>query len=176
MINVGLVGLGTVGSGVVKVFQTNLDRIEERVGGKIKIKRLVDKFEDRFKELNIENLKFSSDYNDILNDPEIDIVVELIGGIEPARTICLSAMKKVNTLLLQIKQFLQDIGMKIMQTAQNSKVDIYLEASVGGGIPVIQGLHDGLASNNIQAIYGIVNEYDKLYSYKNGRRKDFKNR
>jgi homoserine dehydrogenase len=94
---------------------------------------------------------------EILDDPEIDIVVELIGGYEPARTYLLEAMKKGKHVVTANKALLASYWLEIITTASNYRVDIYFEASVGAGIPVIQSLNEGLSANRIQSIYGIVN-------------------
>ena len=157
IINIGLIGFGTIGIGVVKVLQKNIDIIERRIGAKLVLKKIADIDIDKERDVKVDKKILTKDAYDIINDPDIDIVIELVGGIEPAFTFVLSAMKNKKHVVTANKAILARHWEKIMNTAKENEVDIYLEASVCGGIPLIQALNDGLAANNINSIYGIVN-------------------
>jgi homoserine dehydrogenase len=175
IIKVGLIGLGTIGTGVVKVLQKNIDIIESKVGAKVELKKIADVDITRERDIKIDKKVLTTDAYDIINDPDIDIVIELVGGIEPALTFVLAAMKNKKHVVTANKAILARHWEKIMNTAKENGVDIYLEASVGGGIPLIQALHDGLAANNILSIYGIVNgTTNYILTKMDEEKKDFK--
>ena len=151
VINVGLIGYGTVGKGVVRILETNKKIALRKVGVPIKIKSICDLMPIDRKELYVKNFK------DIINDPEIDLVVELIGGYEPARTIILESLKAGKNVITANKAVLAKYWDQIWTTAQSCQKSIYYEASVGGVIPVVQGLSEGLAGEEILDIKGILN-------------------
>lgn len=175
IINVGLIGFGTIGTGVVKVIEKNIDIIERRIGAKLVLKRIADIDITRERGVKVDKRILTKDAYSIINDSEIDIVIELVGGIEPALTYVIQAMKNKKHVVTANKAILSRYWEKIMKVAKENEVDIYLEASVGGGIPLIQALHDGLAANNIISIYGIVNGTTNYILTKiEEERKDFK--
>jgi len=157
IINIGLIGFGVVGSSVVKILQSNSNKIESRIGGKINLKWIGDKDIVTPRNVNVDRKILTTDIDKIIKDPDIDIIVELIGGIEHAYKIIMSALKNGKHVVTANKAVLAKYWEEIMTTARENNVDIYIEASVGAGIPVIQALHDGLAANYIKSIYGIVN-------------------
>lgn len=157
VVKVGLLGWGTVGVGVTKVFQKNASLLEQRSGIEIELARIADLDLERDRGLKIDRKLLTNKAEDIINDPEIQIVVELIGGIEPAKTYILKALKAGKHVVTANKALLSEHWDEIMRTARESSADIYFEAAVGGGIPVVQALNDGLAPNRIQGIYGIIN-------------------
>lgn len=154
MVNLGLIGYGTVGSGVVKILQTNLSLLENKVGTKLHLKKICDKDKKRLVNLKIPT---TTRWEEIVDDPGIDIVIELIGGYEPARTIILSAIKKGKHIATANKALLAKYWDEIFTTAKENQVLVYFEASVGAGIPVVQALNEGLAANRIYSILGILN-------------------
>ncbi len=157
-INLGLIGLGTVGMGVVKILRDNLSLIEKKVGTKIKVKKICDKRNIKSsRKMKIDSKLLTTDVRDILNDPEIDIVVELIGGEEPARRIILEAMKRGKHIVTANKSLLAKYWDDIFSCAEENKVSVYFEASVAGGVPLVQSLNEGLAANRILSIFGILN-------------------
>lgn len=156
-INIGLIGFGVVGSSVVKILQSNSNKIESRIGGKINLKWIADKDITTSRNVNVDKKILTLDIDKVLKDPDIDIVVELIGGIEPAYKLIISALRNGKHVVTANKAVLAKYWEEIMAVARENNVDIYIEGSVGAGIPVIQSLHDGLASNYIKSIYGIVN-------------------
>jgi homoserine dehydrogenase len=150
-INVGLIGYGTVGKGVVKILQENKRIALRKVGKAIRIKSICDLNPIDKPELYVKNFK------DIIKDPEIDLIVELIGGYEPARTIIIESLKSGKNVVTANKATLAKYWDQIFTTAQDYQKSIYYEASVGGVIPVVQGLSEGLASEEILEIKGILN-------------------
>lgn len=155
--NVGLIGFGTIGAGVVEIFNTNHDLIREKTGKDLKLKRVVDLDIESDRGVEIDPEILSTDADDILNDPEIDIVIELIGGYEPARSFILKAMENGKHVVTANKALLARHWDEIMAAARENGVRIAFEASVGGGIPVLRALNESLAANRIESIYGIIN-------------------
>jgi homoserine dehydrogenase len=156
-VEVGLIGFGTVGSGVVKILQKNSRLIEKRMGAKIILKRIadIDIKTDRGVKLKPEILTTKAD--EVIKDPEIDIVMELIGGIEPAKTYILKAIRNKKHIITANKALLALHGDEIFNTAYRFGVDVNFEASVGGGIPLIRSIKEGLVANRIHLIFGILN-------------------
>ncbi|MDR2425665.1 MAG: homoserine dehydrogenase [Endomicrobium sp.] len=150
-INAGLIGYGTVGKGVVKILEENKKIALRKVGKPVKIKSICDLNPIDRPELYVKNFK------DIIKDPEIDLIIELIGGYEPARTIILEALQAGKNVVTANKAVLAKYWDQIFTTAQNCQKSIYYEASVGGVIPVVQGLSEGMASEEILEIKGILN-------------------
>lgn len=155
--NVGLIGFGTIGAGVVEIFNTNHDLIREKTGKDLKLKRVVDLDIETDRGVEIDPEILSTDADDILNDPEIDIVIELIGGYEPARSFILRALENGKHVVTANKALLARHWDEIMAAARENGVRIAFEASVGGGIPVLRALNESLAANRIKSIYGIIN-------------------
>ena len=156
-INVGIVGFGTVGTGTAKILIGNSLLIEERVGIPIVVKNIADHDIEKEREINVDPAILTKDANEILNDPEIDIVVELIGGYGYAKEFILKAIDKGKHVVTANKALLAVHGDEIFRAAYRKGVDIGFEASVGGGIPIIRALKEGLVANRIESIYGIVN-------------------
>jgi homoserine dehydrogenase len=156
-VKVGLIGFGTVGSGVVKILQKNSKLIEKRMGAKILLKRIVDIDVKTDRGVKLRPGILSTKADDVIKDPEIDIVMELIGGIEPAKTFILKAIQNGKHIITANKALLALHGDEIFRAAQHSGVDVNFEASVGGGIPLIRSIKEGLVANRIHSIFGILN-------------------
>lgn len=156
-INIGLIGFGTVGTGVVKVLKENARTIQDRLGVDLLLKRLADKDLERDRGVDVDIGILTRDAMEVINDPEIDIVIELIGGIEPAKGFILKAMENGKHVVTANKALLATHGGEIFKTAHRKGVDLGFEASVGGGIPIIKALKEGLVANRINSIYGIIN-------------------
>ncbi|MGB9712936.1 MAG: homoserine dehydrogenase [Dissulfurimicrobium sp.] len=156
-INVGILGFGTVGSGAALILLNNSRLLEERSGVKIRLKRICDRNIKDLKDLDAPGCALTADAADLINDPELDIFVELIGGIEPARTLILSAIDRGKHVVTANKALLATHGREIFEAANRHKVSVGFEASVGGGIPVIKTLKEGLVANRFQAVMGIMN-------------------
>lgn len=156
-INIGLIGFGTVGTGVVKVLKENAKTIQERLGAEVILKRIADKDTTRDRGVEVDKSILTTDANDIINDPSINIVIELMGGIEPAKTFILKSLGNKKHVVTANKALLSQHGREIFKAAEQNGVDIGFEASVGGGIPIIKALKEGLVANKINSIYGIIN-------------------
>lgn len=156
-VKVGLIGFGTVGSGVVKILQKNSKLIEKRMGAKIVLKRIVDIDVKTDRGVKLRPGILSTQADDVIQDPEIDIVLELIGGIEPAKTFILKAIQNGKHIITANKALLALHGDEIFRAAHRSGVDVNFEASVGGGIPLIRSIKEGLVANRIHSIFGILN-------------------
>lgn len=156
-VNIGLIGFGTIGSGVVETFNLNLPLIEDKVKRKVNLKKVVDLDIETDRGVYIDPNILSTDINDILDDPDIDIVIELIGGYQPALKFILEAMSKGKHVVTANKALLAKHWEEIMESAQKNQVRICFEASVGGGIPLLRPLNESLAANSIESIYGIIN-------------------
>jgi len=156
-INVGIIGFGTVGSGTVEILLQNRDLIGNRVGSDIVIKRIADIDLDSDRGVPVDPEVLTTETIEVINDPEIDIVVELIGGIEKAKNYILMAMEKGKHVVTANKALLAEHGEEMFQAAQEYGVSLAFEASVCGGIPVIRSLREGLSANRIQTIIGILN-------------------
>ena len=156
-IAVGLIGFGTIGTGVVRLLQDNKDLISERVGAEIHLKRITDIDIVKSRGIEVQSAKLTTDAGDILNDTEISIVIELMGGYEPARTFILDAMQRKKHVVTANKALLATHGDEIFQSALRHGVNIGFEASVGGTIPIIKTIKESLVANRIQSIYAILN-------------------
>ncbi|MGE5417418.1 MAG: homoserine dehydrogenase [Acidobacteriota bacterium] len=157
MINVALLGCGTVGGGVVKLLQQNRDIIQKRAGQEITIKKILERDTEKVLALGLPESVLAHDIEEILNDDEIKIVIELMGGIEPARSYVIAAMARGKNVVTANKDMIADKDKDIFENAREAGVDLGFEASVGGGIPVIFPLKQSLAGNAIKEVIGIVN-------------------
>ncbi|MBN1292098.1 MAG: homoserine dehydrogenase [Candidatus Latescibacteria bacterium] len=156
-IKIGLIGFGTVGTGVVKLlFEENKPLLRDREIDidLIKIADL-DIISDRG--IKIPDGILTTNVDDILDDPQIGIVIELIGGYEPARSLTLRAFEKGKCVVTANKALIAKYGRELFEAANNAGISYLFEASVGGGIPIIRGLNNGLNANTIKSIYGILN-------------------
>jgi len=156
-INIGLCGLGTVGAGVLKLLNENMSLIRDRVGTEIKITRAVtvdpyDHLKDELSEIIVTN-----SVEDILADSDIDIVVEMIGGLSIAKNVILTALEKNKSVVTANKALLAEYSSQIFEAAYQSDSFIGFEASVGGGIPIIRTIREGFSGDRIEEISGIVN-------------------
>ncbi len=156
-IKIGIFGCGTVGQGVIKVLNDFGALVEQRSGCAIEVARVVDRSLKEGECPHLDFKKVSKESDSILNDSSIDVVVELIGGVEAAREFVLAALSKGKHVVTANKALLAEHGAEIFQAAKKADCDIYFEASVAGGIPIIKALREGFVANHIEAIYGIVN-------------------
>lgn len=156
-VNVGLIGLGTVGTGVATVLLQNADVIARRVGLPVLLKRIVDLDITRDRGMTFPPGMLTTDWTDVLDDPEIDLVIELIGGYDAAKRLILTALQKGKHVVTANKALLAVHGEDLFEAVRRAKVDLQFEASVGGGIPVLRALTSGLAANHLSSIVGILN-------------------
>jgi homoserine dehydrogenase len=157
-ISVGLIGLGNVGSGVVKLLADNADAIRQRLGGSaVAIRRIAVREADKPRLVDVSSSLITTDVAAVLGDPEIEIILELMGGEEPARTYLLDAIARGKHIVTANKALLAAHGEEIFAAAAERGVDVYYEASVGGGVPIIRALREGLASDRVDELVAIVN-------------------
>ncbi|RLB64936.1 MAG: homoserine dehydrogenase [Deltaproteobacteria bacterium] len=154
---VGLLGFGTIGTGVVRVLQQNQDLLACRLGNNIELVRIADLDTTTDRGVKLDAGLLTDDAQALLNDPEIQIVIELIGGYEPARTFVLQAIRNGKHVVTANKALLAMHGEEIFRAAEESGVNVLFEAAVGGGIPVISAIKENLGANNFSALYGILN-------------------
>ena len=163
MINIAVSGYGTVGSGVVEVINTNHSSINKRAGDEIRIKYVLDLRDfpgDPVQEILVH------DYEVIINDPEIDIVVEVMGGIEPAHTFVKRALMAGKSVCTSNKALVAKYGPELMELARERNINFLFEASCGGGIPIIRALNSSLTADEIDEITGILNGTTNYMLYK----------
>lgn len=156
-IRAGLIGFGTIGTGVIKLLQQNRAQIAARLGVPLELVRVADLDVSRDRGVTLGDGVLTRDANAILDDPSIDIVIELMGGYEPAKSFVLRAIAQGKSVVTANKALLAVHGDEVFAAAERAGVDIGFEASVGGGIPIIRVLREALAADRNLAIYGIVN-------------------
>ncbi len=156
-INIGILGLGTVGCGTLDVLQRNASIIAPRAGCEICVKRIATKTPGKARPIDVDSSLITGDVNEILNDSDIHIVAELIGGVEPARDYVMRAIAAKKSVVTANKELIAKHGVEIVDAAEKAGVDFLFEGSVGGGIPLINPLRESLAANRILELTGIVN-------------------
>lgn len=156
-INIALLGLGTVGQGVVKVLQNNRSQWKNKCGCSIEIKKVLVRDTNKKREVVLPEGVLTADWQEIIEDPEIDIIVELMGGIEPARSYMMQAIRKDKHIVTANKDLMAEHGEKLYGASKEAGTDLYFEASVAGGIPIISPIKQSLAANNIKQVMGILN-------------------
>ncbi|HZP85130.1 MAG TPA: homoserine dehydrogenase [Chthonomonadaceae bacterium] len=156
-IEIGILGLGVVGSGTVALLERNKAEIERKVGLPLHIKRIAVRDLHKPRAVTVNPALLTTDPSDILDDPDIDIVCELIGGVEPARTFVLRALQSGKQVVTANKEMIAKEGHELMEEAAKRWLDFQFEGSVAGGIPIIQPMKNALAGNQIQEVMGIIN-------------------
>jgi homoserine dehydrogenase len=156
-VQVGLIGCGTVGSGVVRLLTEQRELLAQRLGGDLVLKKVADLDLDRARQVVLERERLTTRAGDLLDDPDIDIVVELIGGLDEARDLVLAAISRGKHVVTANKALLAHHGNDLLAAAQEKGVEVAFEAAVCGGIPIILALRQGLAANRIQELFGILN-------------------
>ena len=156
-VGIGLIGLGTIGTGVVKVLQRNAPVIEQRLGFPLELVRIADLDTRRDRGLDLSGIHFDADSDGLVDDPRVEIAIELIGGYDAARRLILRAIEAGKHVVTANKALLALHGKQIFDAAARRGVDIAFEASVGGGIPILRSLREGLAANRIHSLHGIMN-------------------
>jgi len=156
-INIGLIGFGTIGCGVIKLLQDNEKLIEKKLGARLMLRKIADIDITASRPVRVNKNILTTDAREIIQDENIDIVIELMGGYEPARTFILEAIAQGKQVVTANKALLAMHGNEIFSIAEKKKIDIGFEASVGGTIPIIRTLKESLIANNIKSIYGIMN-------------------
>ena len=139
-INVGIIGFGNVGSGVFKILREKKSALSEKIGLEINIKKICDKDTISIRNVSVDKGLLTRDAEDIINDPQIDIVAELIGGIHPAKEFIIEALRKGKNIVTANKALLAEHGKELFAYAKDRGKSIYFEASVGAGIPIIKAI------------------------------------
>ena len=156
-VKVGLLGLGTVGGGTAVVLKRNADEIARRAGRGIEIDAIATLELEQAAALGVENIRLTKDAFEVVNDPDIDLVVELIGGYSPAKELVLTAIENGKHVVTANKALIALHGEEIFAKAQEKGVVVAFEAAVAGGIPIIKSLREGLAANQVEWLAGIIN-------------------
>ena len=156
-IGLGLLGFGTVGAGVVEGLQRNGDLIASRSGVRLVLRKIADLDLERDRGVTVDRSILTTDAMSVIRDPSVHIIIELIGGVGIARELVTEALKMGKPVVTANKKLLAEYGASLFALADSNKVDLRFEASVAGGIPIIQALRDGLIANHIPNLYGILN-------------------
>ena len=156
-IHVGLIGFGVVGSGTAKILLENSDILTERSGLKINLKKIADKDIVTDRGIKVPKRLLTTDVNTLFKDPDIEIIVELIGGIHPAKDFIVQAIQHGKHVVTANKALLATEGADIFRASRKAGVEVGFEAAVAGAIPIIKVMKEGLIANRIHAIYGIIN-------------------
>ncbi len=156
-INLGIIGFGNVGSGVVRILREKKSILAQKIGLEINVKKICDKDIASKRDVSVDKHLLTKDAEQLINDPQIDIVVELMGGVQPAKEYIVEALKKGKNIVTANKALLAQEGKELFALASDRGKNIYFEASVGAGIPIIKSLREGLVANKFYSIFGIVN-------------------
>ena len=156
-IKAGLIGFGTIGTGVVKIFQKNADLITKRLGARLNLVKIADLDITTDRGVTLEPSILTNDANEVLHNPDIKVVIELIGGYEPARTFVLEAIAQKKHVITANKALLALHGDEIFAAAEKQGVSVMFEAAVAGGIPVISAIKENLGANRFRTVLGILN-------------------
>ncbi len=156
-IGVALLGLGTVGGGTYRILTANRDNIKKHEGLDIEIKHILERNMDRVRSLNVDPSIVSTDIDNIINNPDIKIVAEFFGGIEPAKTFLIKSLKAGKSIVTANKELFSKYWGELEAAAKEGNAGLYFEASCVGGVPIIRALTESMQANNIISIMGIVN-------------------
>jgi len=156
-LGVGLIGFGTIGTGVVRVLQENAASIAARLGFPLRLVRIADLDTERDRGVDLGGVRFDTDADALIDDPAVHLVVELIGGYDTARRLILRALERGKPVVTANKALLAVHGKEIFDAGRAHGADVAFEASVGGGIPILRSLREGLAANRILSVRGIIN-------------------
>ncbi len=157
IVKIGLLGIGTIGSGVVTLLKKNGRAISEKIDVDLVLEKVVDRDPAKLQSLGLPEETITTKAADVLEDPEIDVVIELIGGIEPARSMIIAALDNDKHVVTANKDLIASHGEELLAIARDKNLNIYYEASVGGGIPLIRPLKQSLVADRIHRLVGIVN-------------------
>lgn len=156
-INIGLIGFGNIGEGVVKILKENSSLVEERTGVPLRLKKVCDIDIERRRAVSVDKSLLTKDAYEVINDPEIHIIIEAIGGVDPTKKYILDAIAKGKHVVTSNKEVIAKNMEEIFDAARKNKVAVLFEGAVGGGIPILGPLRDSLVANKIEEIFGIVN-------------------
>lgn len=154
---IGLLGFGTVGAGVIEGLQRNGELLSKRLNAHVQIKGIADLDLTTDRGVEVDSSLLTNDANALIDSPDVDVVIELVGGTTVAKEFILRALKQGKPVITANKALLAEYGEELFQAAREFKTDLYYEAAVAGGIPVIRALREGLVANHIESMYGILN-------------------
>src|SRR5438105_14141296 len=157
VVRVGLLGCGNVGGSLVQLVEEHGDAIAERTGLRLEVARVAVRNTAKERAVELAPGVLTHDAADVVADPGIDVVVEVIGGIEPARELILASLQVGKPVVTANKELLANVGAELFEAAERAGVDLLFEAAVAGGIPLIRPLRESLAGDRVQRILGIVN-------------------
>jgi homoserine dehydrogenase len=157
VVRVGLLGCGHVGSALVRLITENGDAIEGRTGVRLQVEKVAVRNLSRERDVALPASAFTNDARAVVTDPSVDVVVEVIGGIEPARELIVEALQGGKPVITANKELLANHGKELFETAENAGLDLLFEAAVAGGIPLMRPLRESLAGDPIHRVMGIVN-------------------
>ncbi|MFJ5964677.1 homoserine dehydrogenase [Bacillus sp. NPDC093026] len=156
-IRVGLLGLGTVGSGVVKIIQDHQDKLMHQIGCPVLIQKVLVSNPDKKRDVDVAREVFTTEVYDVIRDPKVDVIIEVMGGIEHTKQYLIDALNEKKHVITANKDLMALYGTELSHVAKENGCDLYYEASVAGGIPILRTLEEGLASDRITKMMGIVN-------------------
>lgn len=156
-VSIGLLGLGVVGSGVVHIINNHQEKLKHQLGVPVEVKRVLVRNLEKAREVDVDPTLLTSNPDDVLNDPDINVVIEVMGGVDITKKYILQAFSAGKHVVSANKDLVALHGPELHAAAEKNKCDFYYEASVAGGIPILRGITDGLASDRIERVMGIVN-------------------
>ena len=157
VIGIGLLGCGIVGSAITRILSLNSDEISERIGARLEVKRVAVRNLSKERDVPVSKELFTNDPRSVIEADDVQIVVEVMGGIEPARSLMLDAMSAGKNIVSANKELISTLGRDLFDHAEETDVDFYFEGSVAGGIPIIKPLKESLAGERLTRVMGIVN-------------------
>jgi homoserine dehydrogenase len=157
IVRVGMLGCGVVGASTARILQDHAEDIAQRAGAAIELRRVAVRDVTKVRPVALDGSAWTDDPYAVVRDPEIDVVVELIGGVDPARDLLVEAARRGKHVVSANKEVLSSFGREVMSAAEESGVDLLFEASVAGGIPIIRPLKESLAGDRVRRVMGIVN-------------------
>jgi homoserine dehydrogenase len=156
-IHIGVLGLGVVGSGTVRILQDNADEIARRIGARLHVKKIAVRDLHKPRAVTVDRALLTGNAHEVIDDPEIEILAELIGGVQPAHEYVMRAIRSGKNIVTANKEMMAKAGHDLMHAAGEARRDFFLEGSVAGGIPIIGPLKESLAGNKVREVMGIVN-------------------
>lgn len=156
-VSIGLLGFGTVGSGVVHIINAHQDRLEHQLGCQVSIRKILVQDLTKPRKVDLKDAVLTQDVNDIIDDPAIDVVIEVMGSVEDTKDYVSRALQNKKHIVTANKDMMALYGNELLQLAQENEVDFYYEASVAGGIPIIRSLVESLAPDRLTNLMGILN-------------------
>ena len=156
-VSIGLLGLGVVGSGVIKLIEDYQEDLAHQLGCGVEVKKVLVRNIEKARQVDIDETILTTNSSDVLNNPDIDVIIEVMGGVEEAREYLLKAFAAKKHIITANKDLIALHGPELEAAAHENGCDLFYEASVGGGIPLLRGLTDGLVSDRIEKVMGIVN-------------------